>query len=145
MYPLTNTAWRSTFDLRCIDLNGSDRASFEANLPVACTKPSNLHHYIIVRRDLPVGAQLAQACHAAGESPGPRPAPGTTVVVLHAADEHHLRLIQDRLLKAGLAFGTVIECDDDEDYPGQLMSIGLAPVTDRSAVRKVLSSLPLAK
>jgi hypothetical protein len=38
-----------------------------------------------------------------------------------------------------------MECDDDEDYPGQMMSIGLHPTADVERVRKVLSSLPLVR
>jgi hypothetical protein len=56
-----------------------------------------------------------------------------------------LKLIAKRLDKAGLPYGTVVECDDDDEYPGQLMSIGLAPTTDRASVKKVLSSIPLAR
>jgi peptidyl-tRNA hydrolase len=125
-----------------IDLNGSPASE---STPLFCTKASELYHYVVVRRDLPLGDQLAQACHAAGESPGPKPEPGCTMVVLHAADEQHLHIIRARLDKAGLPYGTVIECPDDEDYPSQLMAIGLAPTTDRASVKKVLSSLPLAR
>lgn len=104
-----------------------------------------LTHHIVVRRDLPVGTQMANVAHAAGESADPRPLPGTTAVVLHVADAQHLQLVTQRLDKVGLRYHCVYESNDDANYPGQLMSIGLAPVTDRDAVRKVLSSLPLAK
>lgn len=67
------------------------------------------------------------------------------MVVLHAADEHHLRLIAQRLDKAGIAYGQVIECPDDDKYPSQLMAIGCAPTEDRSLMKKALSSLPLAR
>jgi hypothetical protein len=106
---------------------------------------SELFHYVVVRKDIPPGAQLAQSVHAAGESATPRPEPGTTAVVLHAADEIHLSFIRARLDKAELEYYCVFESEDDKHFPGQLMSIGLAPTTDRDAVRKVLSSLPLAK
>ena len=126
----------------CIDLNGKTASNI---LPPSCVKMSALVHYVVVRKDLPLGDQLAQSVHAAGESSDPKPEPGTTAVVLHALDEQHLLIIRDRLIRSGLKHHCVTECPDDEDYPSQLMSIGLAPTTDRAAVRKVLSSLPLAK
>jgi len=104
-----------------------------------------LFHYVVVRKDIPPGAQLAQAVHAAAESATPRPEPGTTAVVLHAVDETHLKIVKARLDKAELDHYLVFESDDDKHYPGQMMSIGLTPTTDREAIRKVLSSLPLAK
>lgn len=123
-----------------IDLNGSARTQ-----PVACVRPKGLRHYIIVRADLPVGLQIAQTVHAAGESATPKPEPGTHAVALHARDEAHLREIAARLTAAGIGHHLVEECDDDDDYPGQLMSIGLHPTTERERVAKVLSSLPLAR
>jgi hypothetical protein len=60
-------------------------------------------------------------------------------VVLEARDEDHLRGISAKLQEYGLAHHLVIEDD------GQLMAIGLQPTTDRSLVKKVLSSLPLVR
>lgn len=102
-------------------------------------------HHIIVRADVPVGVQTAQAVHAAGESASPRPQPGCIAVALHAKDESHLRDIAQRLYDAGIAHHCVFECEDDDQYPGQLMSIGVYPTRDRATVRKVLSSLPLVR
>lgn len=138
---LTNSQGKVTISscLFLIDLNGS--TAFENS----CAKPSKLFHYVVVRRDITLGEQLAQACHAAGESPGPKPEPGCTMVVLHAADEHHLHLIAARLDKAGIPYGRVTECPDDDKYPSQLMAIGCAPTEDRSLMKRALSSLPLAR
>lgn len=105
---------------------------------------ARLRHYVVVRRDLPPGAQLAQTIHAAGESASPRPEPGCRAVALHAADEQHLKIVKQRLDKSGLSHYCVYE-SEDSDYPNQLMAIGLAPTADREGVRKVLGSLPLAK
>lgn len=116
-----------------IDLNGS------------CPRPKGLRHYIIVRADLPHGLQVAQTIHAAGESATPLPEPGCHAVALHAKHEDHLLQIAAALDKAGIPHHQVKECDDDEQYPGQLMSIGLHPTTDHDKVKKVLSSLPLAR
>lgn len=128
----------------CIDQHAEERNT-ETETAALCAKPSKLYHYVVVRKDLTHGEQLAQACHAAGESPGPKPEPGCTMVVLHAADEHHLRLIAARLDKAGVTYGEVVECPDDDKYPSQLMAIGCAPTEDRAMMKKVLSSIPLAR
>jgi hypothetical protein len=110
---------------------------------VAARQRADMVHYVVVRRDIPLGAQLAQSVHAAGESAELRPLPGTTAVVLHAADEMHLKLIKARLDKAELRHHLVIESEGE--FANQMMSIGLAPTSDRTAIKKVLSSLPLAK
>lgn len=118
-----------------IDLNGQTAP--------ATAQP--LRHYVIVRADLPIGLQVAQVVHAAGESASPRPKPGTHAVALHAKDESHLRTIAQRLFDAGIEHHCVHEADDDPQHPGQMMSIGLYPTRDRAKVGKVLSSLPLVK
>jgi len=120
-----------------IDLNGQ----------TAPSGTQELVHYIIVRADLPIGSQVAQSVHAAGESANPRPVPGTIAVALHARDEKHLADLSDRLTAADLAHHCVYEAVDDATYPGQLMAIGLNPVplSRRDHIRKVLSALPLVK
>jgi hypothetical protein len=115
----------------CIDLHGK-------------TAPDQqLVHHVIVRSDIPTGMQVANATHAAGESADPRPFPGTIAVALQARDEQHLRQVADSLSRAGIRHALVIE--GDGSYTNQLMAIGVNPTTDRAAVRKVLSSLPLVK
>lgn len=61
---------------------------------------------------------------------------------LQVKDEAHLRAISARLLNAGIEHHCVEECDDDLDYPGQMMAIGCNP---RSGKIKELSDLPLVK
>jgi len=112
---------------RCIDQHGK----------TASEQP--LVHHVIVRQDIPLGSQVAQSVHAAGESADPRPEPGTIAVALHARDEDHLLAIAAALDRAGIRHCHVVEDD------GQLMAIGVNPTRDRAAVRKVLSSLPLVK
>ena len=121
--------------LRSIDLNGQ----------TAAPKAKTLHHYTIVRADLPFGSQLAQTNHAAAESASPRPTPGSHAYALHARDEQHLIEIAKRLFDAGIAHHCVFEAEDDPNWPGQMMAIGLYPSHDKEKIRKVLSSLPLAK
>lgn len=104
-----------------------------------------LVHHIIVRSDVPFGTQAAQLVHASGESSIPRPVPGTIAVALHARDEAHLKELGDRLSSAEISHCYVWESDDDANYPGQLMAIGVMPTRDREKIRKVLSSLPLVR
>lgn len=106
---------------------------------VGCPKHLDVAHYVIVRADLPHGAQIAQAIHAAGESTPARVKPGTIAVALHARDEAHLKEVAAALERAGIASHRVLECD------GELMAIGVEPSTDRASIRRVLSQLPLAR
>ena len=66
-------------------------------------------------------------------------------VAMKGVDEVHLLKIWDALWAAGIPCHAVTECLDDDAYPGQTMAIGVRPTRDRDAVRKVLSSLPLAR
>lgn len=57
--------------------------------------------YVIVRADIPVGYQMAQACHAAAAIGAEQPqalATYPTIVILNAYDEDHLR---DHFVAAG--------------------------------------------
>lgn len=102
-----------------------------------------LYHYVIVRADLPRGVQVAQTIHAAGEScEGPVPA-GTHAIALAARDETHLREIRDRIWRAGIPHTLI--CEPDPPYDGQAMAVGLWPTSDRPAVRRVTSDLPLLR
>lgn len=106
---------------------------------IDCPKHLDVAHYVIVRADFPHGSQVAQTIHAAGESTPTRLLPGTIAVALHARDQGHLRELHKTLAASAIAHHLVEECD------GELMAIGLEPTTDRAAVRKVLSQLPLAR
>ncbi len=61
---------------------------------------------------------------------------------LEAKNEAHLRQVVARLSDAGIEHHCVEECDDDPDYPGQLMAVGLYP---RLGKCKEVSDLPLVK
>lgn len=109
---------------------------------IIAAKPSYLTHYCIVRADIPHGAQAAQLIHAAGESsPGNLPE-STYAIALSAKDEPELRAVAAKLTEAGFPLTLAIE--SDEPYTGQAMAIGIAP-TDRGALKKYLSSLPLLR
>ncbi len=110
-----------------------------------------LTHYIVVRRDLPLGVVLANVAHAAGESffqlgatcratsvvdpifeqvtqsgPGPEFNPHEAIaIVLGSKNEGRLRKLKEQLAAAGVAHVAVHEMDGE--YAGQLMAIGLQP------------------
>lgn len=94
-------------------------------------------HLCVVRADIPLGDQFAQLLHAAGESSTGALPEETIAVALHARDEVHLREIDARLTAAGIAHHLIIECD------GQAMAIGCTPTTNRTALRRQTSMLPL--
>lgn len=120
-----------------------ERANHKLCISEHGSRPLPLVHYIIVRADLPIGSQVAQVIHAAGESASPKPEPGAIAVALHAKDEHHLLEIASALAHARIPHHLVVEAD--APYADQYMAIGVHPTTDRLAVRKVLSALPLVK
>lgn len=101
-----------------------------------------LHHYVVVRRDLPIGVLAAQLVHAAGESSPGDLSPGTNAVVLAVSDEAALRAVAERLGRADIAFVRVEE--PDAPYLGQLMAIGVRPAK-KEVVRRALASLPLLR
>ena len=104
---------------------------------------NELRHYVIIRADLPFGVQLAQTIHAAGEScDGPLHS-GTYAIALYARDEAHLDELAAKLWAAEIPHKIIIETDGL--YSGQAMTIGLFPATDCENIRRVTSSLPLAK
>lgn len=105
--------------------------------------PSFLYHYVIVRRDLPAGQQLAQTIHAAGESsPGNLPAT-THAVALHAESEQDLLDLEARLLQDGVAHVAIRE--PDPPYNNQLMAIGIVPQVRSKTLRKATCRFPLVR
>lgn len=93
--------------------------------------------YVVVRADLPIGLQMAQAIHAAlrfGHYVGER----ENVVVLHMPDEDALASLADAMAHtAGLLWIVFHEPDLD----GQVTSLAIDGV---ASVRKYLRPLPLA-
>jgi hypothetical protein len=107
------------------------------------TKQQTLHHYVLVRADLPKGVALAQTIHAAGEScDGPLPS-GTYAYALSVKDEDQLYEYADRLWDAEIPHKVIVETDGE--YAGQAMTLGLFPTRDKDSVRRILSELPLAR
>lgn len=104
---------------------------------------STLHHYVIVRADLPVGTLVAMCIHAAGESGGGVP-PGTHAVALSAPDEHALAQVEDRLVSNGIPHHAVRE--PDAPWDGALMAIGIEPmVATNPNLRRVVKRLRLLR
>lgn len=101
-----------------------------------------LTHYVVVRRDLPLGILAAQVVHAAGaSSPGGLPEE-THAVVLAARDEADLLRIAERLRGAGA--GPRVIHETDPPWNGAAMALGLAPAP-RSRWRRLLSDIPLLR
>lgn len=96
---------------------------------------------MIVRQDLPHGFQAAQIVHAAGSTGSLELPINTNAVVLSVPAEQHLRLIAKHLGISGIPH--VCICEVDPPYDGQLTAIGILPLTDRTKIKKLLSSLPL--
>lgn len=83
----------------------------------------------------------AQVVHAAGESIRQKLPPHTNAVVLSVPDEQALRDTHEKL--KDIDHELIVEID--EPFTGQATAIGLAPVSDRTEAKKVLSGLPLLK
>jgi hypothetical protein len=65
------------------------------------------------------------------------------MVVLAVDTEAQLRRVADALGEQSLTHKLIVE--DAGPHAGEAMAIGLAPISDRASVRKVLSSMPLLK
>lgn len=102
-----------------------------------------MHHYVIIRQDLPIGVQLAQTIHAAGESSPGNLSPHTHAVALGAKSEAELLRLESKLQEAGVRFVAIRE--PDLPYNNQLMAIGIVPMVRDKALRKLLSCYSLVK
>lgn len=95
----------------------------------------DLIHYIIIRKDLPLGVIAAMVTHAAGESGALYRDPydgrfrGAIAVVLEATNEAHLHRIGSYLFDNHVR--RVYVHEHGGIYDGQLMAIGVVP-GDRS-------------
>lgn len=58
-------------------------------------------------------------------------------------DEAALRRFAEALGRASLTHALIVE--DAGPFAGQAMALGINPSTDRAAIRKVTSALPLVK
>lgn len=90
-----------------------------------------LTHYIIVRRDLPLGVCAAMIAHAAGESGALYQDENgrfrnARAVVLAVDNEVALYRVGAKLFKNNIQFVDVVE--SGEIYKDQYMAIGLVPI-----------------
>jgi hypothetical protein len=108
-------------------------------------EPRVLHHYVIVRADIPVGLRAAQIIHAAGESAllADEIPPGTHAVALTADSEAALAEVGRALDSENIPHTKVFE--DTAPFHGQLMGIGVAPLPRTSNLKRVLGRLPTLK
>lgn len=97
----------------------------------ATSKEIMLTHYIIVRRDLPLGVVTAMVTHAAGESAVLYQDEydgrfrECRAVVLESANEADLLKAEAKLQRHGVQYVGIVE--SGEIYKDQLMAIGLVP------------------
>jgi peptidyl-tRNA hydrolase len=101
-----------------------------------------LHHYCIVRSDLPRGILAAQLIHAAGESSTGNLPDGTYAIALAAQNEAELLAIEERLKISGISFRAIRE--NSGPCEGQITAIGVLPA-EKGVLKRLLSSLPLLK
>lgn len=104
-----------------------------------------LHHYIIVRKDIPrPGPMSAQIIHATGESIV-RPIAGreTHAYSLEIDGERELLELSERLRAGGVPH--IVIREPDEPYNGQATAIGCVPTEDRERVRRYTSHLRLVR
>lgn len=99
-----------------------------------------MHHYVIVRDDLPRGVLAAQLIHAAGESSGEVPS-GTRAVCLTVPDEESLARIEERLARRDVPYVAIRE--PDAPWNNALMAIGIVPMVRNSNLRRAVSRLKL--
>lgn len=102
--------------------------------------------YLITRRDLTVGEQLAQTNHALAQFAYENPLEfrewvekSNYIVILSTENETQLQEIKQKLINRGITFSEFIE----PDYGNQLTSIAISPYYS-DEVGCLFSSLPLA-
>ena len=103
-------------------------------------KEEELHHYCIVRNNLPISTIVSQLVHAAGESnPG---AKRCFSVALQAKD---LEEIETKLKEASIPHVAIREPDDS--YDDDLLAIGINPInrSKNKNLRRIVSCLSLIK
>lgn len=65
------------------------------------------------------------------------------MVALVVPDEGSLRRLAEALGEHSLTHKLIVE--EDGPFAGQAMALGIHPTTDRAAIRKVTSALPLVR
>jgi hypothetical protein len=108
-----------------------------------------LVHYVIVRRDLPLGVTAAMLVHAAGES-SPHytsktgePFEHAVAVVLEAKSEKDLDRIEEYLYSNQVIHVNVHETGGP--YDGQFMAIGCVPAERTPELTQIMEPLQTLK
>ena len=102
----------------------------------------DLVHYIIVRKDMPMGVVAAQVAHVAAESAVLYTSffHGSTVVVLEVDNQTQLLRANSKLIQAGLA--PVCFYESSGPLGGQFTALGLVPC-EREKVAELLKNYRL--
>lgn len=109
-----------------------------------------LHHYVIVRDDLPLGVLGSMIIHAAGESAAAwahvnqRKLPADThAVLLEVSNEAELLEFHKNLVQAGYLRGVDQFLIDENSgpYAGQFMAIGILPRIRNKRFRSLFKDL----
>ena len=102
--------------------------------------------YLITRRDLTAGEQLAQTNHALSQFAYDNPLhfrewveKSNYIVILSTENESQLQEIKEKLINREIIFSQFIE----PDYDNQLTSIAISPIHSEE-IKRMFSSLPLA-
>lgn len=102
--------------------------------------------YLITRRDLTAGEQLAQTNHALSQFAYENPLQfrewvekSNYIVILSTENESQLKEIKQKINDRGITFSEFVE----PDYGNQLTSIAISPEYS-DEIKRLFSSLPLA-
>jgi hypothetical protein len=109
------------------------------------SEPEHLHHYVVVREDLPPERKLVDVGHACGESVRPECCPlpqDTHLVALSVPDEGALLELYGRAVGAGYDCALIRE--PDEPWCGAAMAFAIAPQVRKSKLKKLFWGLPKA-
>lgn len=104
---------------------------------------SILHHYCIIRNDLPLGVFAAQLLHAAAES-NPKNV-HANAVVLYSKNLEHLNEIERKLIDSKIDHTAIKE--PGNGWNNQLMAIGIFPCArdENLKLRQIVAGLNLVK
>lgn len=103
---------------------------------------SPLHSYLLIRKDMPLEAQMAQCAHAAQEAAflmGGAPQEAIHIVILECPDERELLLAADRLERKGLEPSLFYE----PHWPKGHSSLYLRPQRRNARLKKTMATYKL--
>jgi hypothetical protein len=107
-----------------------------------------MHHYCLVRADMPLGDQFAQLLHAAGRSVQYQLGEddNTHAVALTATNEEALLRLSYQLdHESPRPIPHVLVREPDPPYNGQVTALGICPQIRDKRLRKLLAKFPLIR